>query len=162
MTPVRSLLIAAAALAAGCAGSDQRSSAPATPQGAQPTRLAVTAADFADTDQNSYRDTTTVVVYVSADPYPIPVRPQGRFRFTLEGPGGRPLATWDYDAAQTEASVRDLAPGPGGVFELSLLRAGSDRIEAAEGVLTCTFYPARGGQPLSRSVSPVLIGPTGR
>jgi hypothetical protein len=145
---------------AGCV--DQRTGdAPRpTPSSATPGLIALTVADLSDTDNNGYRDTTTAAVYLHAQGYPIPMKATGRFEFRLEALDGATLARWNFDEAQTAAALYDLAPGPGFIFDLSLLRLGSDKLDAREGVLVCTFHPVRGEPLRSRPSGTIILGPT--
>jgi hypothetical protein len=160
----RLLLPVAALLLAGCSAAPH-GSASRPPNDAEPGVLAITATDFIDTDGNKYRDTSTVVVYVfpeSAE-YHLPMRAQGSFEFFLEDPSGGVLTTWRFVEGQTIAARRDLAPGPGFVFDLSLLERGTDRFNIPEAELVSVFTPSDGGKPLrSRTQSPLLVGSVGR
>ncbi|MEX2217315.1 MAG: hypothetical protein WD749_01030 [Phycisphaerales bacterium] len=160
------LCLPAAALAgglllAGCV-SDYGPRAPRTPASAAPDTLVPIASDFVDTDQNRFRDTTRVVVYVYADSgrYPIPVAADGAFEFRIENPAGERVAAWVFDREQTRAAMRQLAPGPGFVFELSLLAPGSggDRVADSEGQLSVLFTPSHGSPISARPTAPLLIG----
>jgi hypothetical protein len=168
MPESRNLLIAAAIVAliglSGCGASTQQAGS-RPPDSATPGVLAMTATDFFDTDGNKFRDTSTLVVYIFAESasYQLPMRAEGAFEFRLETSEGQPIARWQFDRRQTEMSRRDLAPGPGFVFELSLLNSGTDRIAAPSAELIATFIPADGGQPLQgRTQSPLLVGSLGR
>jgi len=127
-----------------------------------PGRLALAVSgEFADTDANGYRDTTPVVAYIFADSlqYTIPLRARGTFRFELADPAtGATLASWTFDEHATSAALRDLAVGPGFIFELSLLAQGGDRLDAREASVVATFEPARAGHPLKAISPPVIIG----
>jgi hypothetical protein len=166
---LRSPMAAASAAAlllllAGCGASTQQAGS-RPPASATPGVLALTATDFFDTDGNKFRDTSTIVVYIFADSahYQLPMRAQGEFDFRLETPDGQPIGRWRFDRRQTEGARRDLAPGPGFVFELSLLQGGTDRIAAPAAELIATFIPADGEQPLhARTQSPLLVGSVGR
>jgi hypothetical protein len=143
-------------LLAACASDSAR--APSTPATATPGVLAMTVSDFVDTDANHYRDTTrtTVYIYANSSQYPIPMRITGKFEFILEDARGNRLYRWNFDEAQTAAAARMLAPGPGYIFDLSLL--GADRIEATEGEIIASFTP-KGGKPIyTRTNARVAVG----
>lgn len=160
---VRTCLAATAALAAaGCAS--QTPHAKQTPDDVKPGMIALTAADFQDTDANRWRDTTTVAAYIYAasGAYPLPMRVRGTFEFRLEGKGGKNLGRWVFDERQTEAALRQLAPGPGFVFQLSLAKLGAEQTQEREAEILCTFTPV-GGTPIrARPSAPLLIGPMNR
>ncbi len=135
------------------------------PDSAVPGVLALTATDFIDTDSNKYRDTSTVVIYVFAESaqYKLPMKAEGTFEFVLEDRGGRALARWNIGPDRSGAARRQLPPGPGYVFEISLLEFGSDRLDVPEAELVATFIPDDGGRPLrARTQSPLLLGSVGR
>jgi len=162
MNPVVALVVVVACLAllaAGCAVPVRSGNANPTPSSAVPGLVAFTVSDFTDTDSNGYRDRTNAAVYLYASGYPIPVRTKGAAEFQLLSRDGRLLARWQFNEAQTAASQYDLAPGPGFIFELSLLSLGSDRLEATEGELICIFTPTNGRAIRARPSGPVQIGP---
>jgi hypothetical protein len=136
-----------------------------TPASARPGLLSIAANNFMDTDGNKHRDLSTVVVYIFPDSaqYALPLAADGVFEFTLESADGRPVRHWRFDQRQTAEARRDLAPGPGFVFDLSLLENGSDRIAITEAELVATFHPAgAAGPPLRARTQPLLVGPIGR
>ena len=150
--------IAAATLLIGCANEQK---APQTPSSATPGMIALTIGDFQDTDGNHVRDTTTAAAYIYAQStaYPLPMRVKGVFEFQLQPRNGQNLPTWRFDEKETEAAVRQLAPGPGYVFQLSLIRARAEQSVQREAEILCTFTPT-GGQPIrARPSAPMLIGP---
>jgi hypothetical protein len=164
VSPARPLAVVAALGLAACSSSGTH--APQAPSDARPGALAVTVADFQDTDANWYRDSTTAVVYVYADSaaYPIPITVNGSFEFVLETRDGKTLARWAFDDKQTAAAYRKLAPGPGYIFELNLIRLGVEQsIKVREADIRCTFVPANGQSPLhSRPLGPIQVGPISR
>lgn len=157
--PTRGSLLALClgTLAAGCAGSGNQAAAP-TPSSATPGLVAFTVSDFTDTNLNGYRDTTSAAVYIMAHGYPIPMRAAGSVQFKLYSRDAQPLATWSFTEQQAAQAQYDLAPGPGYIFDLSLLALGSDQLEVTEGELICTFTPT-GGQPIrARPSGPIQVG----
>ena len=157
------LTIPAVVLAACAAEPTRRAERP--PADATPGVLAITATDFVDTDSNKYRDTSTVVLYIFPESaqYQLPMKAEGTFEFALEDGEGRPIARWKIDENRSGEARRQLPPGPGYIFELSLFEFGSDQLTAPEAELVATFFPADGGPPLrSRTQSPLLIGSLGR
>jgi hypothetical protein len=156
-------LVGAAGAGSGCVSS-KPAAAHATPSSIAPAKIAPVAGDFTDTDANRYRDTTRVIVYIYADSdkYPIPMKPEGSFQFRLENPQGKTIATWNFDRAKTAKAARQLAPGPGFVFDLSLLDLGTDKIEDSEAELLITFTPADGPVLRARPSAPLLVGPLSR
>jgi len=159
---VQATLTAAFALAAsGCATASKPKQAP---DNATPGMIALTAGDFQDTDANRLRDTTTVAAYIYAasGAYPIPMHARGSFEFRLEGRSGKQIGRWVFDVKQTEAALRQLAPGPGFVFQLSLTKIGVEQASEREAEILCTFTPV-GGTPIrARPSAPLLIGPLSR
>lgn len=144
---------------------------PRPARGTHPDTLALTADNFADTDGNRFRDTTSVIIYLFAENHPIPFVAEGSFTFLLETTNGQPIAEWRFDREQTAAALREFGPGPAYLFELSILKAdagiGTDRIADREGELVATFAPAaaKGTEEprrVRRRGTPVQIGPTGR
>lgn len=161
MNHVQVLGSACLVFAAGCSGGGR--TAPHTPSSAAPGRISVTVGNFEDTDQNRYLDSTAATVYVwaAASGYPIPMRASGSFHFQLQDRTGKALADWEFGEAQAAVSLRELAPGPGYVFALSLV--GRDAIPESEAELVCTFTPKAGGPPIvARPGAPIAIGPTSR
>jgi hypothetical protein len=153
------MILLAAVASAGCVSTNP--SAPATPSNIKPAKLVPIAGDFEDTDANRYRDTTRVVVYLYADSekYPLSMRADGSFQFRLENPAGQTIATWNFDRERTRKSLRQLPPGPGFVFDLSLLDLGTDKIQDSEAELIVTFTPVDGPVLRARPTAPLLIGP---
>jgi hypothetical protein len=128
------------------------------PTGAVPQALTLVAPNFVDTDENQYRDSTSLVVYMFTSGYAVPMTADGSFQFRLVDRGGaKTLATWDYTAAQSAAALRRLGPGPGYVFTLSLLEKGGDAIDLPDATLVCIFTPAS-GEPVRAESTPLLIG----
>ena len=161
--PVLALSIALALCDAGCV-TEGKAKPAAAPASMEVGALVPIAGDFADTDANHYRDTTRVVVYLYADSnrYPLPIAPAGSFEFRLENAAGKQVALWTFDQAMAKAARRKLSPGPGFVFDLSLLKLGSDRLSDTEGELVVTFTPVRGKPVRSKPSAPLLIGPLTR
>ena len=156
-------VIAPALLLAACtAGPARRDSAPAS---AVPGVLALTATDFIDTDSNKYRDTSTIVIYIFPESaqYKLPMKAAGTFEFVLEDRSAQPIARWSIGENRAGQARRQLPPGPGYVFELSLLEFGSDQVDLPEAELVATFIPDDGGRKLrARTQSPLLLGSVGR
>jgi hypothetical protein len=87
---------------------------------------------------------------------------RGSFEFRLEGRSGKQIGRWVFDEKQTEAALRQLAPGPGFVFQLSLTKIGVEQASEREAEILCTFTPV-GGTPIrARPSAPLLIGPLSR
>ena len=144
----------------GCV-SDDRARAAATPNSATPRVLTTVTSSFADTDGDRYRDATRAVVYVFADPsYPVPMRAEGEFDFILESPGGKRFTQWHFDRLQTRAALRQLAPGPGFVFDLAIDPARS--IDEPEAELRVTFTPVKGEPIHGQPKAALLVGPLSR
>jgi hypothetical protein len=151
-------LAAAALLAHGCSSGQPR--APRTPSSVMPGLVSMTAANFLDSDQNRYADRATVLVFLfpNSTRYELPMHAPGEFAFRLEAPDGSLIREWRFDQQQTASAARQLGPGPGYVFELSLLENGTDQLEASEGMLACRFTPEAGTPIGTRAGSPVVIG----
>jgi hypothetical protein len=151
-------IVLIAALLAGCSSGQPQPAR--TPSTAKPGLVSLTAANFLDTDQNRYADRATVMVFLfpESTQYELPMHAAGEFLFRLETPEGAPIREWRFDQQQTAAAARQLGPGPGYVFELSLLENGTDRVEGSEGLLVGRFTPAAGQPVGTRSGSPVVIG----
>jgi hypothetical protein len=150
------LLIAAAL--AGCSSGQPQPAR--TPSSARPGLLSLTAANFLDTDQNRYADRATVLVFLFPEStrYELPMHAPGEFLFRLEDTHGALLREWRFDKDQTAAAARQLGPGPGYAFELSLLENGTDQLDTPEGVLVCRFTPVEGAPIGTRAGSPVVLG----
>jgi hypothetical protein len=130
------------------------------PSGIKPESMVVLAPNLVDTNENSYRDTTPVVVYVFGDRpgYAAPIEIAGSFEFKLMDRSGGLVGAWAYTPEQTAQALRRLSPGPGYVFTLNLLDHGTDVTEVREADLVCTFTP-RGADPIkARSSAPLLVG----
>jgi hypothetical protein len=161
------MLVTACAPAAPGRGSAQGSS-PARP--AEAVAVVVAADNFVDTDGNRFRDTTRVNIYLFAHDQAVPTTADGSFAFQLETLTGEPLVEWRFDRQQTAAALRQLAPGPAYIFELSLFDAttpdgqrASDRLNVNEADLLVTFIPAtpQGQQPRllrGRPGAPLQVG----
>lgn len=152
------LLLAPAILPACVADSPSR---PASPTGT-PGTVSASVSDFADTDANRFRDTGRVFVYVfqGAAENPVPMRATGSFEFRLERRDASVIHRWRFDAKQTAAARANLPPGPGFVFDLSLL--GRDQLQDSEAELVTIFTPERGTPIAARSRAVILIGPMSR
>ena len=147
---------------ASCAAEPRTAQRP--PADAAPGVLAITATDFIDTDGNKFRDTSTVVIYIFPESaqYQLPMKAEGTFDFVLES-RGQPVAHWQMDEDRSGAARRQLPPGPGYVFELSLHELGSDKITAPDAELVATFTPFDGSRTLkARTPSQLLLGSVGR
>jgi hypothetical protein len=171
------LAIGAAAFGWGCgSGERTRGSSPsagghAGQRGGEPAAIVVASDNFVDTDGNGYRDTTSVIIYVFSQERAVPTSADGTFSFMLESIGGEPIVHWRFDRQQSAAALRQLAPGPAYVFELSLFDATrpdgvrtSDRLSISEADLLVTFTPAvaegQQARPLrGRPGAPLLVGP---
>ncbi len=155
----RLLVIPPLALLVLAACSDQDKAVKHSPSDAVPNAVALSVGDFVDTDQNRYRDSTNVTAYVHSIAYPIPLAARGTFEFELQSSNGEVLHRWTFDQKQTAAALREMAPGPGFVFTLSLV--GADKIDLTEGEVVCTFRPLS-GEPIRARPSPIAIGPVTR
>jgi hypothetical protein len=144
----------------GCVS--DRPQAQRTPSSARPGLVSMTAANFLDTDQNRYGDRATVLVFIFPDSaqYELPMHAPGEFLFRLEDTSGKLIREWRFDKDRTAAAARQLGPGPGYAFELSLLESGTDRVEVGEGLLVCRFTPADGAPIGTRTGTPVVLGKT--
>jgi hypothetical protein len=139
-----------------------------------PAALVVAADNFVDTDGNGYRDTTSVIVYLFSQERAVPTTAEGTFTFMLESMGGEPIVEWRFDRQQSAAAMRQLAPGPAYIFELSLFDASrpdgvrtSDRLSISEADLLVTFTPAVAEGQQTRSLrgrpgAPLQVGPRTR
>lgn len=159
----RMLVVIAAVLPAACTTGPRRPTS--APDSAIPGVLALTATDFVDTDGNKYRDTSTIVIYIFPESaqYLLPMKAEGTFEFVLEDRSARPLARWNIGPDRAGAARRRLPPGPGYVFEISLLEFGSDLVDLPEAELVATFIPDDGSRSLhARTQSPLLLGSVGR
>lgn len=152
--PLRTIVLTALGVLTGCAAQNKPSRG--SPSDAVPGAIALSVGDFVDTDQNRYRDTTSATVYVHALAYPIPLAAKGSFEFQLQTVRGETLRTWTFDQRATAAALREMAPGPGYVFSLSL--RGSDQLEQTEAEILCTFRPVSGDPVYRRLDAPVAVG----
>lgn len=152
--------LAASCVLAGCVSEGGPRDPGPQPAGAVPRAVTLIAPNFVDTNENQYRDSTSLVVYLFTPGYAVPVTAAGSFQFRLLDRAARStLATWDYPPEQVAAALRKLGPGPGYVFTLSLLDKGGDAIDLPDAKLFCTFQPAGGGEPIrTESSAPLLIG----
>ena len=142
---------------------------PRQPANVHPAKLVPAAvSEFQDTDDNRYRDSSPVVVYVMGDSpgYHLPLKIEGEFVLRLESPGGQLVAEWKFDRAATAAAMRVLNPGPGFVFELDLRKSATtgntDVVKQAEADLVVVFTSAAGETIRARTSAPILIGATDR
>ncbi len=154
----RHVIVLALVSLAGC--QDTNRAVRQTPADATPGAVALIVGDFTDTDQNRFRDSTNITAYVYAAGYPIPLAARGSFEFELQSTRGAVLGRWMFDEKSSAAAMHQMAPGPGFIFNLSLL--GADRIELSEGEIVCTFRPASGTPIHARPSAPVAIGPITR
>ena len=155
----RFLIPFALVLLAGC--HEPGRSVPQTPSDAVRAAVALSVGDFVDTHQNGCGDSRNITAYVYSSRYPIPLAARGAFEFELQTTKGDVLTRWTFDEAQTAAARREMAPGPGFVFNLSMV--GSDATETTEAEIVCTFRPAGRGEPVrARPSAPIAIGPVNR
>jgi len=131
-----------------------------TPSDAVPSAVALSVGDFTDSDQNRYRDTTNITAYVYSIAYPIPLPARGTFEFELQSTKGDVIRRWMFDQKQTADALREMAPGPGFVFNLSLV--GADKLDLTEGEIVCTFRPLKCDPVRARPSAPIAIGPITR
>lgn len=124
----------------------------------QPVAIDLSASRFAqDSDKNGYADSITLSVFLfNIEKYPASLAAHGRFVFELLDESGKRLCDWSMSDAQVEAARRDLLPGPGYAFRISMRDCGSDEIEKTDAQLNCMYIPAAGGTPL-RSANPVRV-----
>src|SRR5688572_16329446 len=164
---MRAILVIGVACLWGCvADGPQRPQKKRQPSDVLPAKLVPTASvEFADTDGNRYRDSTTVVVYVMGDvpTYHLPLKVTGAFALSLQDPQGRVIASWNFDREQTAAALSGLQPGPGFVFGLDLRKSsvGTEVMEAPEADLVVVCTPENGEASRARASAAILIGPVG-
>ncbi|MFN0132322.1 MAG: hypothetical protein ACKVW3_07320 [Phycisphaerales bacterium] len=157
---VRSLMLVLAVFVLAACVVDTPSR-PSSPTGT-PGTVSASVSDFTDTDANRFRDSARVFVYVfqGAAENPVPMRAKGAFEFRLERRDGTIIHQWRFNAKQTAAALANLPPGPGFVFDLSLI--GRDQLSDTEAELVTVFTPDR-AQPLAaRSRAVILIGSMSR
>lgn len=176
-------IVAAPALAllAGCVTEGGPKAVRPPPRGLVPHSLTMVTQNPVDTNENGYRDTMPVVIYVfGSDPsYPSPFTVAGAFDFYLVDAEGRRIRDWSFLPDATARAVRKLAPGPGYVFTLSLLEGGDDALEAGnarlvgilrqEDFVNPEFPPtdarngpgsiSRGSGDIRAESPPLLVGP---
>lgn len=148
-------------LSAGLAGcvADRRPT-PQQPDAVQATRLWIAATPPEDTDGDALPDTTLVTAFLFADPtqYQIPVQIPGAFAFQLVDEQGQTVSQWRFDAAESKAAGRNLPPGPGHVFTLSLLTQGVEQARPRTLELTGVFTPTSGRPLHSRAGASFVFG----
>ena len=128
-------------------------------------RVVVSVQPFTDdTDNNHFRDTFMVTVYLFAeDPgYAIPLHLPGSFRFDLSDDREQQVASWELLSDTVKRAEMVQMPGPGYLFQLNINDVASDKVLATVGALACEFTPVEGESVGLRGGSPsVMIGPTG-
>ena len=147
-------------------GPPPRAQRPRTPP-RQPSNLTaesvvLTVSQFPDdTDADGFADSVQARVHLfSADPrYPLPVAPDGSFRFFILGPDGRAMAQWTFDPAQAAAHRQVSGVGVGYAFVLDLAAAGAEHVQRQDGTLRCEFIPESGAPVSSRGGVTVALGP---
>lgn len=123
-----------------------------------PTVIDVSASRFGqDSDKNGYADVVNVSVFLfNLEKHPASLHAAGQFVFELTGDDNKRIAQWTLTAAEVQACRRDLLPGPGYVFQLSIRDQISDEIPRTDAQLSVMYIPAAGGQAL-RSPNPVRV-----
>ena len=136
-------------LLAGCVP-DNRSPAISSvppPSDPNPTKIVLSLSKMpVDSDANGYPDTLSVRIHLfeAEGGWPLSVAVPGSFRFELAPPRAPAFATWNFDAAQTEAARGRDGAGPCYAFELSLLSEGrTDRVDVESVDLRAVFTPAK-------------------
>lgn len=151
MRPVLSTLILIAAIApAGCKMVDETPKPPIAdakpPADPRPSRMVITMRSYPqDKDANGYADTLPVSIHLfEADGgWPLAVAIPGTFRFTARPPGGKPVASWDFDPAATPGSIIRGQAGPTYIYELSFLTGGrTDRHDVETLDVVAVFTPS--------------------
>lgn len=153
-------LAAPLALLAGCVTEGGPQAVRPPPRGLSPASLTMVTQNPVDTNENGYRDTMPVVVYVfGADPgYAAPFTVPAGFDFSLIDADGREIRAWSFPPEASARAVRRLAPGPGYIFTLSLLGNGDDVMQAGNARLVGMLRQAEGGNSEGSSAES-LSGP---
>lgn len=137
----------------------------AEPPGLEVEHIVLSTDQFAvDSDGNGFADSFRVYVYLFPDEtvYPKPVHRSGSMLFTLTDQDGKTLAEWVLGPGQLAEAQDPTLPLKGYSAKLSLLDAGSDRLNITQADLTCRFIPEGGQAVRARGLTTVTIGPTGR
>jgi hypothetical protein len=132
------------------------------PDWVQPSRILLASQLPEDSDQDTFIDTIPVTVYLFDERFPLPISVEGAFMFRVSVPGGKKLAEWNMDAAQTTAAIRKMRPGPGYLFRLNLAEGGGVVRETTSAELTVIFRPASGTAEIkSQGATAFRLGKSG-
>ncbi len=121
---------------------------PPQPSDASPSAVQLFAASPRDTNGNGYVDSVAVTVFVfDQQRSVVPIAVPGSFTFRMTRPDGTVLAEWTFDEEQTHRVLQPMPPGPGYLFDLSLLGKSKDALEYQSVDLTGEFQ-VKGGKPV--------------
>lgn len=135
---------------------------PRQPESVQATIIQAYATPPRDTNANGYADTVNVTVYLFDEKYPVPILLPGVMVFEFRKPDGSAVAQWSMTQEQVASAAKQLPPGPGYDFILSLVAASvSDRLEPQAVDLSVTFAPTWGNAVTSLGGTTLRLGRIG-
>lgn len=162
-------LLGGLALATGCEQSMEPTDRGANELAAPPAaigrvgRIAIVrpGGEFVDTDNNGYRDSARVVVFLyDLVRGPEPVMAEGELRIMLTGESGRRLCEWVIPLQPDEGMMESTAFGWGYVIDLSINDVANDTTTERGGGLSCVFNPVDGARSATTTgLAAVTIGP---
>lgn len=150
----------ALAVLSGCVTSNPRARpVPSQPGDVAPSAVQLFAAAPRDTNGNSYVDSVAVTVFVFDQLRSVvPIAVPGSFTFRMTKPDGTMLAEWVIDEEQTQRALQPMPPGPGYLFDLSLLTRFKDVLEFQTVDLTGEFVPVGGKSVRSAGGASLRLG----
>lgn len=144
----------------GCVTSNPRAhEIPPQPSDAAPSAVQLFASSPRDTNGNGYVDSVAVTVFVFDQQRSIvPIAVAGSFTFRMTRPDGTVLAEWAMDEEQTRRVLQPMPPGPGYLFDLSLLPKTKDTLDYQSVDLTGEFTPKNGKPVRSAGGAALRLG----
>lgn len=145
---------------AGCVTSNPRARpVPSQPSDVAPSAVQLFAAAPRDTNGNNYVDSVAVTVFVFDQARSVvPIAVRGSFTFRMTRPDGSVLAEWTIDEEQTQRGLQPMPPGPGYLFDLSLLAKTKDTLDFQTVDLTGEFLPIGGKAVRSAGGASLRLG----
>jgi len=117
------------------------------------------AASPRDTNGNGYVDSVAITVFVfDQQRSVVPIAVPGSFTFRMTKPDGSVLAEWVLDEAETQKTLQPMPPGPGYLFDLSLLDKTKDTLDYQAVDLTGEFQPVGGKAVRSAGGAAIRLG----
>lgn len=144
----------------GCVTTNPRArDVPRQPSDVAPSAVQLFASSPRDTNGNGYVDSVAVTVFVfDQQRSVVPIAVPGSYTFRMTRPDGSVLAEWEMDESQTQKALQPMPPGPGYLFDLSLLTKSKDTLDFQAVDLTGEFQPVGGKAVRSAGGAAIRLG----